>query len=110
MVGVEVQVPVHVACRQFIQAAIVTPPEQGVKKEEVSVPLHFHNEADGQFTWHTIHMLQESFYFTPLHNRAVVIRISLPEAELYWSCSECQLLKNSIYRSATTTERDRGAH
>ena len=56
-----------------IQAAIVSPLEQSVKKGEASILLHFCSELDG---WsHTVEVAQESFHCALLHDTAGVIHI-----------------------------------
>ena len=53
-----------------IQAAIFSLLEQGVKKGEASILLHFYSEHDG---WsHTVEVAQESFHCALLNNAAGV--------------------------------------
>ena len=53
-----------------IQAAISSLLEQGVKKGEASILLHFYSEHDG---WsHTVEVAQESFHCALLNNAAGV--------------------------------------
>ena len=83
MVGVEVKVPVCVCGFPVdgdVQATIIPPLEQGVKKGEPSVLLHLHSEPDG---WsHAVQVGQELFHCALLHNAAGVVYIPLPEAGL----------------------------
>ena len=93
MVGVEVQVPVFV--RRFpvdgdVQAAIVPPLEQGVKKGESSVLLHLHSEPDGRSR--IVQVGQELFHCAPLHDAAGVVYVPLPEAGLHGGSSKCFLV------------------
>ena len=60
-----------------IQATIVSPLEQGVKKGEASVSLDFHGEPDGGS--HTVEVGQESFHRALLHDTAGVVHVPLPE-------------------------------
>ena len=73
MVGVEVKVPVCVCGFPVdgdVQATIIPPLEQDVKKGEPSVLLHLHSEPDG---WsHAVQVGQELFHCALLHNAAGV--------------------------------------
>ena len=93
-VGVEVKVPVCVCGFPVdgdVQAAIIPPLEQGVKKGESSVLLHLHSEPDG---WsHAVQVGQELFHCALLHNAAGVVYIPLLEAGLCGGSSECQFLE-----------------
>ena len=103
MVGLEVQVPVCVCglpVDSDIQATIVSPLEQGVKKGEASFSLYFHGEPDGGS--HTVEVAQESFHCALLHDAAGVVHVPLPEPGFGRCRLECQFL--SMYRFATTAE------
>ena len=105
MVGVEVQVPVCVGGFPVdgdVQATIILPLEQGVKKGEPSVLLHLHSEPDG---WsHAVQVGQELFHCALLHNAAGVVYIPLPEEGFVGAVLSASSSKNSMYRSATTAE------
>ena len=85
-----------------IQATIVSPLEQGVKKGEASVSLYFHSESDGGS--HTVEVTQESFHCALLHDTAGVVHVPLPEPGFGRCRPEFQSSKNSMYRFATTAE------
>ena len=90
----EVQVPVCV--RRFpvdgdVQAAIIPPLEQGVKKGESSVLLHLHSEPDGRS--HIVQVDQELFHCALLHDAAGVVYVTLSEAGLHGGSYKCQFLE-----------------
>ena len=101
--GLEVQVPVCVRglpVESDIQASIVSPLEQGVKKGEASVSLYFHGEPNGGS--HTVEVAQESFHCAFLHDTAGAVLFQsrgLEGADLSASS-----LKKSMYRFTTTAE------
>ena len=61
-----------------IQAAIISPLEQGAKKGEASILFHIPSELDE--CYHTVEVAQESFHCALLHDTAGVVHISLPES------------------------------
>ena len=110
VVGLEVQVPVCVwglPVNDDIQATIVSPLEQGVKKGEASVSLYFHGEPDGGS--HTVEVAQESFHRALLHDTAGVVHVPLPEPGFGRCRPECQFLKE-LHVQVRHNCRDRGTH
>ena len=63
-----------------VQAAIISPLEQGVKKGEPSILLHLHSEPDGQS--HIVQVGQELLHCALLRDAAGVVYIPLPKVGL----------------------------
>ena len=96
--GVEVQASICVFWFPVdgdVQAAIILPLEQDVKKRDSSVFLHLYSEPDEQS--HTVQVGQEFFHCALLHDAAGVI-------SLFFQSQVFVGAVLSVYKSVTTAE------
>ena len=102
VVGLEVKVPVCVGglpVDSDIQATIVSPLEQGVKKREASVSLYFHAEPRTLLRWLRSPSTVPFFTIQQVSSTYLFKSWGLEGADSSASSS-----KNSMYRFVTTAE------